>query len=115
MNKKCNKKNYLDKIPIKNNHIGYDTDIDGNVILCRTNRGTANWLFQIIFCKPRYSYVHLDKIGSAVWQNIDGIKNIISIGDNLKEKFGDKTEPLYERLTVYFDYLFKGGFILFKK
>ena len=33
----------------------------------------------------------------------------------LKEEFGEKSEPLYERLTLYLRYLYKRGWISIRK
>ena len=58
--------------------------------------------------------MHLDENGSFVWPIIDGEKNIIAIGESVKEKFGEKAEPLYERLAKFFQILESYNFITFK-
>ncbi|MBQ8794112.1 MAG: PqqD family protein, partial [Clostridia bacterium] len=61
--------------------------------------------------KPRISFIHLEEFGSFIWTVIDGKQDIIAIGKLVKEKFGDKAEPLYERLAGYIKTLHTNGFI----
>ncbi len=110
-----NSKNYLDMIPQRNPELGWETDENGIVTLSRKNKGIANKLAQIILGKPKISYIHLDETGSFVWPLIDGEKSIFELGKNVKEEFGDKAEPLYERLAKYFSVLASYGFVTFKK
>ena len=47
-----------------------------------------------------YSYIELDDFGTFVWHSIDGVRSIYDIGQLVKEHFGDKAEPLYERFVI---------------
>lgn len=107
--------NYLDRVAIKNPDIGWTSDDKGIVTLEKTNKGIANKLAQIILKKPAVSFIHLDEFGSFVWNHIDGVKDITLIGIDVKEFFGDKVEPLYERLAKFIHILSGYGFITFKK
>ena len=113
--KKERQKNYLDNIPVKNPKINWEIDDNGMVTLIRHNKGIANKLAQIILRKPKVSYIHLDETGSCVWPKIDGEKNIFELAEYVKEKFGDKAEPLYERIAKYFSVLQGCGFVSFRK
>ena len=62
---------------------------------------------------PHYK-IKLDDIGSFIWGLCDGRKTVKEIGGKLKEQFGDKVEPLYERLGAFFQNLEKNKFITFK-
>ena len=62
---------------------------------------------------PHYK-VKLDDIGSFIWELCDSRKNVEEIGKRLKEKFGDRVEPLYERLGAFFQNLEKNKFITYK-
>ena len=115
MKKKVNNENYLERKPIGKNGLNWSKDDEGNVTLEMENKGVANRIMQKLIKKPKISYIHLDEIGSTVWKNIDGKRDIVFIGEILKEEFGEKIEPLYDRLVSYFDYLFKSGLITFKK
>ncbi len=64
--------------------------------------------------KNPYYKIKLDDIGSFIWTLCDGQNSVEKIAIEMKEKFGDKVEPLYERLGTYFQNLEKNKFISFK-
>lgn len=106
--------NYLEKKPLHNEKYKWSAE-DGIVTLEIENKGVWNKIFQKLLKKPKISYVHLDEFGSFVWSVTDGEKNIIEIGEAVKEKFGDEVEPLYDRLAKYFQILESYGFVYFEK
>jgi len=107
-------KNYLEKIPSRPAHIKWSTDEAGMVTLDIENTGFMNRVAQKLFRKPKVSHIHLDEMGSFVWPLLDGDKNIIELGELIKEQFGDKANPLYERLAKYFQILDSYHFIEWK-
>lgn len=106
--------NYLEKIPVKNPKYRFVKDSTGLITIEIDNKGFFNRVLQILINKPRISYIHLDDFGSFVIDCIDGKKNIIEIGKLVKEQFGDKAEPLYERLSKFFGILQSHGFCTFE-
>ena len=54
-------------------------------------------------------------MGSFLWPLFDGEKTVFEIGEFVKEHFGEKAEPLYERLTKYIQTLESYKFIEFKE
>jgi hypothetical protein len=78
------------------------------------NKGWANKLAQKLFKRPKVSYVHLDEMGSFIWPLIDGEKDIIAIGKEVDEHFGEAAHPLYERLAKFFQILHSYNFIYWK-
>ena len=112
--KKKNSENYLEKKPVRAN-IQWDTDENGNITLHVENKGAMNKIAQVIFKKPKISYIHLDEMGNFIWPLLDGEKDITEIGKAVKEHFGDKAEPLYERLAKYIQTLESYRFIEFKE
>ena len=107
------KENYLEKIPCHKVGLNWSQDEKGIVTLEMENRGVANFLMQKLFKKPRVSYIHLEEFGSFIWLQIDGKRDIIAIGELVKSQFGEKAEPLYERLGTYIKTLQTNGFITF--
>lgn len=105
--------NYLENIPSRHHDINWKTDENGAVTLEIKNTGWANKIAQKLFGKPEISYVHLDELGSFIWPIIDGEKNLTEIGIIVKEHFGNKAEPLYERLAKFFQILKSYNFIYF--
>lgn len=106
--------NYLEKIPQINPKYAWKQDENGIVTIEIENKGIMNRIARKLFKKPKISYVHLDEFGSFVWNRIDGNKNIIAIGKDVDERFGEKAYPLYERLAKYFQIHSSYGFVIFK-
>ena len=108
------KRNYLEKIPVRNPHIKWNTDQKGLIVLEIENKGWANRIAQKLFRRPKMSYIHLDENGSFIWPLIDGERDIIKIGEMVDEHFGEKAHPLYERLAQFMKILESYKFITFK-
>lgn len=65
--------------------------------------------------KNKYIKANLDEFGSATWQFINGSNSVTRIGELLTEKFGEKIQPVYDRLTLFLTQLYNAGFISFKE
>ena len=114
MKKKVVTENFLERVPIPNGLLKWRADEDGSVELLVENTGLFNRIAQKLFGKPEVTHVHLDGVGSFVWPLLDGERNIIEIGELVKEHFGEKAEPLYERLSEFFRILDSYHFIEWK-
>lgn len=102
-------------MPEKSPHFRSETDADSHAVIFVENRGFFNFLMQKLLKKPRFSQVHLDEIGSFVWQKIDGKRTVKQIADLLGEHFGNAVNPLYPRCATYISMLKKYGFIDFSR
>lgn len=58
--------------------------------------------------------VNLDEIGSYLWLLIDGKNTVGQIAQLFKIRFGERVEPLYDRLSHFLRNLEKNSFIKFK-
>ena len=103
--------NYLQKKPSIPEGLSFEADEQGIVTLMIENKGVMNRIAQKLFHKPKISYIHLDEFGSFVWKAIDGKKDLLSLGETVKEQFGEKAEPLYPRLAKYISILESYGFV----
>ncbi len=112
--KELNPDNYIERIPVKNPEINWSTDDNGLVTLEIENKGIFNKAAQKLLKKPKISYIHLDENGSFVWPLIDGKASIFELGKSVEEHFGEKSHPLYERLTKFFQILDSYHFISWK-
>lgn len=106
--------NYLENVPVRKEDLRWDTDDKGVVTLYVHNTGLMKKITQKLLKKPEYTQVHLDETGSFVWPLIDGERNIIDLGKDVKEHFGEKAEPLYPRLAKFFQILESYGFVKFQ-
>ena len=107
------KQNYLDFNPVVNGQNTWDRGEDGVVTIHMVNRGFYNTLAQKLFHTPRVSHIKLDEYGSFLWMRIDGVKTVGQLALELKEAYGEKAEPLYDRLVKYMQILRNNRFILF--
>lgn len=113
MKKKKQQKNYLDLIPERAD-IAWSQDEDGIVVLEVENTGVFNRLAQKFFNRPRYTKVHMEKYGSALWPFVDGKRSVLDLAQLLKEEFGEEVEPLYPRIVKYIQIMESYHFIRFK-
>lgn len=75
--------------------------------------------FLVHFLVPRLKSPHikanLDDFGSLTWIEMDGSKNVQSISQSLTVKFGEKVQPVNERLTKFLTQLYQYNFITFNE
>lgn len=107
------KENYLDYIPKRNALYEWSVNDKGHVEIKVRNRGIYNRIAQLIWKKPKVSRIELEEFGSFIWQAMDGVKSVYELGKQVKETFGKKAEPLYERLAAYMKNLHENGFIVY--
>ena len=106
--------NYLERIPMRKQGLVWNVDKEGTVTLDIENKGVFHRIAQKLLKKPKISHIHLNEMGSFLWPLLDGEKNIIELGVLVKEEFGEKAEPLYERLAKYIQILENYQFIQWK-
>lgn len=71
--------------------------------------------FFIPHSRSEFIQIKLDEIGSATWLFIDGKKNVQQICDILVDKFGDKVNPVEERISKFLTGLYNNRYITFKQ
>lgn len=106
--------NFLDYIPKRNSSYDYRLNEKGNVELIVPDRGVFNRMMQLLLKKPKWTYVELEEMGSFIWQEMDGKKNVYQLALLEREKFGEKSEPVYERLSTYLKTLRACGYIVYQ-
>lgn len=105
------KQNFLDVVFSRNAELKWEADANGIVTIFVKNSGFWNKITQKTLHKPAVSKLLLDKLGSFIWQKIDGNTNVYKIGQDIKDKFGKSAEPLYERLAIFMKQLERNGLI----
>ena len=111
--KKQQQLNYLDLIPCRSSELRWHMDMKERMILEVENKGVFNTVAQKVFGKPRYTKIHLDALGTFIWPLIDGERTVEDLAMLVKEKFGEKAEPLYPRIVKYFQILESYHFVTF--
>lgn len=102
--------NFLELVPKRHEEINWKTDND-TVKLIVMRDSLLDKIVRKIFKTPDKTVVDLDEIGSLVWKNIDGEKNIFEISRIIKERLGKSAEPVNERLITYIKILKNNDFI----
>jgi len=106
---------YDECIPIRRDNHSFEVDEEGKVTIVRENRGFFNRLLQLLKLKPTHTNIHLEGQGNTVYPLIDGKRTIKEIGDLVREKHKEESEPVYERLIQFLNVLESNGFIYYKK
>lgn len=107
--------NFLELIPVIKEGQDWKIKEDGCVQILIPREGLVDKLVRLFVKTPKVMKIDLDDVGSYVWKSIDGKRNIGEIGDILKAEFGEKAEPLYERLGTYINILRNNKFITLEK
>jgi hypothetical protein len=106
--------NYLDLIPVRklNHEFRDEENID---ILVPKYRDKFFGKFLQPKINDKYLKANMDIHGTNTWLLIDGERNVFEISKLMKEKFGDEIEPVYDRITLFINNLYRNGFIYFKE
>lgn len=110
---KKNKKevNYLDFIPKKLEKVHWQETDQGLIQLIIYRDGLFDRIIRKLFFTPDKYVVDLDEMGSFIWKQIDGERNIYQIALLVKDEFEEVAEPLYERLIQYINILKNNKFV----
>jgi len=106
--------NYLELTPKRS----YDHEVEDSgkvsVLVPKfKNKFLVNYLAPRL--KAPFIKAKLDDFGSLTWIEMDGSKNVQSISQSLTDKFGEKVQPVNERLTKFLTQLYQYNFITFNE
>ncbi|MCT4509336.1 MAG: PqqD family protein [Tepidibacter sp.] len=107
--------NFLELVPKKTQEYEWKEKDNGLVQIIIPRQGILDKIVRFFFKTPKDMKIDLDENGSCVWKLIDGKNNVEEIGRNLKDEFGKKAEPVYERLGTYINILRNNNFITLEK
>ncbi|MHC1719751.1 MAG: PqqD family protein [Clostridiaceae bacterium] len=84
----------------------YEVDNENIVtVLEKQNHKVQNFFRKMKFRIPENKRISLDEYGSYIFLQIDGRRTVKDIGENLEARFGDKTNPLYQRLLLFLNHI----------
>lgn len=86
--------NYLERIPYRTLDT-WSADENGIVTLEMENKGVVNRIFQKLFHKPKVSYVHMEKSGSYLWQQMDGTLTVLQLSEKADSELGREENRVY--------------------
>lgn len=106
------KANYLNLTPMRllQDEVGEDNKV---ALLFPKFEGKLTKKYIAPMLKSPYIRMRLDEFGSAVWLVIDGKKKVQEIADELVQQFGDKIQPVEQRLTKFLTLLYTQKVITF--
>jgi hypothetical protein len=109
--------NYLDLTPVQ--LMDHQLTDDGRIdILLPRFKSSFLSLASKNSKKGEYIYIHLDKIGSLIWNSIDGNRNVHSICIEMNELYSHIVHPSEEtekRVTEFLSRLYQERYISFRE
>lgn len=106
-------RNFYELVPRQMHPFEECPDGTVEVLLPRYGEGFAGRILKYVFSdKP--VRVHLDDIGTSVWRLCDGESSVHSIGQTLQSQFGERIEPVYDRLHTFLEQMRTAGLIAWK-
>lgn len=104
--------NYLDTVFVPSNELQWNRGKDGLVVVDITHRGFFPKIAQTFFHKPKVSHISLDSYGSALWESLDGKRNVWDVILHMKTRFPDEEERMTDRVITFMHTLQIRHFIL---
>lgn len=104
--------NYLEVRPIRN----YNETVDENnlvTVLIPKFKNRFAVKFVLPYMQHKFFKVKLDEFGSAAWLLIDKKRSVGEIAAELVKQFGEKIQPVEERLTRFFTGIYEQRLITF--
>jgi len=105
----------MDLIPVKN--IEWEIHPDTGLVNLKRPKFKALLLKKYLspLLSDPYFRIKLDEIGTFVWREIDGHKNVAMIAAALEKAFGARVYPVHERLGKFIISLKRSRFIDYQK
>jgi len=100
---------WLDLYPIR--QYQYETSPDGGITVLVPH--AENWLTKKILPTPKKpaQQIHLDELGSFVWNLCDGKYSVREICKILQEEFKERADSAHERTVLFVQQMYQQEFI----
>jgi hypothetical protein len=105
--------NAMDLIPIR--RCQYESEEDGKITVLIPKFRNEKVAHFMLGRKARFIKIHLDDSGSAVWLEMDGIKDLRAISDSLKTRFGEDFAQPEQRINKFISRLYEERYITFRQ
>ena len=107
---KAKVRNLYDMVPAKRRSFTTLGDGTVEILLPRYGDGRVGRVIASVFSNKPVR-VHLDDIGTAVWNLCDGRRSVREIGESLEREFGERIDPIYDRLEQFLEHMRTKGMI----
>jgi hypothetical protein len=103
--------NLLGLAPVR--FAAWEEEEDGRVILLRPKptTGGLQGAMDRFFHRMSANRVRLDEVGSFAWLRLDGERTVAQVAELLEAAFGDRVDPVQERLAHLVWLLRREGFL----
>lgn len=101
--------NLMEMKPQRNANITWEDSESIVLVIERTSK--IDRFVQKVFKRPKANKVKLDEVGSFVWSMCDGSNTVFDISQQMENRFGEKVNPVIERLVQYIKILRDNKFI----
>jgi len=90
-------------------------EADEQIILIRPPPGTdgLQGVMDRFFHKMSASRIRLDEVGGFAWVHFDGDRTVAQVGELMRREFGERVEPVEERLGHLVWVMRKEGFLAY--
>jgi hypothetical protein len=90
-------------------------EVDDRVILLRPFPATTGLrgLLDRFFHRMSARRIRLDEVGSFAWRSLDGRRTVAEVGELMKGEFGERVDPVEERLAQLVWMLRREGFLAY--
>ena len=90
-------------------------EADGTIVLLRPQPSSTGLRGALdrFFHKMSASRIRLDEVGGFAWLHFDGQRTVGGVGELMREEFGEKVEPVEERLGQFVLIMRKEGFLIY--
>jgi hypothetical protein len=106
--------NLLDVIPERTREFRDEENGTVTVFIPRFGDGRVGSVLERLFRSAPVA-LHLDEMGTAVWRLCDGRRSVYEIGGSLQTQFGERIDPVYERLGAFLHQMKRAGIIEWRK
>jgi len=105
--------NLLDLVPV--HLVRSETDAEGFIVLLKP-KFNNRWLRKYLLPRIRRPFfrITLDELGSFIWCRCDGKCTVRELAELHNQRFGEKAEPLLDRLSLFLQTLERNRFIRFE-
>lgn len=92
-------------------------EVEGLVVLLRPIPDTAGFggLLDRFFHRMSANRIRLDEVGSFAWLHLDGERTVGEVVQLTREEFGERVEPVEERLGHLVVMMRREGFLAYPK
>ncbi|MGD0710748.1 MAG: PqqD family protein [Bacteroidales bacterium] len=95
--------------------IEHRVEEDGNITLLYPKFKNSKVSKYMLGRKSPYIQLKLDELGTASWLMMDGKTRVEKIALELSDKFGEKINPVHDRLGKFLSQLYNNKYISFQE